>query len=260
MRMLLLMVLAGFAVGCSTLPRPGEGAPLRSAEAREILRDSAKRQGDAWRNARRVTVAYEGRWSAIATRLQPVLTDPGFRKGSEEVYEPRLERVRQVHRGPAGVKEVVREKGSVRVVRNGVTDDNRDSLAAAALVADAYTAFLFGSSWLADVADEVWLLPDDESTRDGQRLVGGRLRPGFGFSGEDHFIAWIDEKDGSLRRLQFTLGGMESTKGADVDVVFSEFVRDSNGFLWPQRFVEDIQRPLKARAHEWETIRLRAER
>ena len=67
-------------------------------------------------NYQRVDTAYAGEWSAIATRLQPVLTDPGFRKDSVETYRPRQQSVRQLHTGPDGTKEVRRTGRKIEVL------------------------------------------------------------------------------------------------------------------------------------------------
>jgi len=54
-----------------------------------------------------------------------------------------------------------------------------------------------------------------------------------------------------LRRLQFTIEGLASTRGADVDVTFSEFWEAPDGSVWPGRFVEWVKRPVLVEAHEW---------
>jgi hypothetical protein len=239
-------------VSCSTLPRPGAAAgPARPGDAAMLLRQSARAHGDPWKTYRQVKVGYSGEWSGIATRLQPVLTDSGFRKDSVETYEPRRPRVRQTHSGPRGTKEVLRDGREIVVKFNGVATADREVLDAAALVADAYTVFLFGSSWLAENGRELRLL--DERELDGQRcqLVAGRLAPGFGVAERDEFIAWIEAESRLLKRFQFSLNGLASTRGADVDVVFSDFRVAADGAIWPGRFVEHIQRPLRAKAHEW---------
>jgi hypothetical protein len=241
---------AGLLASCSTLPVPGRTEAI-AGDAAAVLRASARAQGDAWRRYDRVDVAYDGEWSAIATRLQPVLTDPGFRKSSRETYQPPLSRVVQRHTGPEGVKEVTRQRPRTLVSYNGRPSDGSETRDAAALVADAYTAFLFGSSWLAEHGRGLGLL--EEATLDGERCqrVAGLLTPGFGAADEDHFIAWIGADSRLLRRLQFSLNGLDSTRGADVDVVFSGHFRAADGSWWPGRFVEHIQRPLRAKAHEW---------
>lgn len=196
-------------------------------------------------------VSYDGKWSTIATKVQPVITDPGFRKSSVEIYQPRLGRVRQTHSGPMGTKEVLRQRPQSDVKFNGVRSTDREVADAAALVADAYTVFLFGTSWLAENGRDLRLL--GEQALDGKpcQLVGGRLSPGLGNSSEDYFIVWIAKESGLMKRFQFSLNGMDSTRGADVDVAFSEFWKAADGSVWPTRFIERIQRPIPVRAHDW---------
>lgn len=252
-----MRLLAGFLAisllaSCSTLPRPGaDPGPAVAGDAKALLQRSARAHGDPWRNYQRVEVAYAGEWSAIATRLQPVLTDPDFRKDSVESYQPRRRTVVQVHRGPGGTKEVRREGRKVAVSYNGKPSTDGEVLDSAALVADAYTVFLFGPSWLAEHGRDLRLL--EERELDGKRcqLVAGRLAPGFGAAEQDDFIAWIDAESRLLKRFQFSLNGLDSTRGADVDVVFSDFQRAADGSVWPGRFIERIQRPLRAKAHDW---------
>jgi hypothetical protein len=245
-------------VSCSSLPVPGPDAGQGShAGASEAIRRSARAHGNPWAKYRSVEVSYDGEWSTIATKVQPVITDPGFRKSSVEVYQPRLGRVRQIHTGPLGNKEVLRQRPKSEVKFNGVRSTDREVSDAAALVADAYTVFLFGSSWLAEHGKNLRLL--DARLLAGERcqLVAGRIAPGLGNSPDDHFIAWIGENSGLLKRFQVTLNGMDSTRGADVDVVFSEHWKAADGSVWPARFIERIQRPISVPAHDWRMTSLR---
>lgn len=252
MRLLAVFLAISLSASCSTLPRPGAGpGPAVSGDAKALLRQSSRTQGDPWKNFQQVDTAYTGEWSAIATRLQPVLTDPEFRKDSVETYRPRRAAVRQLHRGPGGTKEVRREGRAIAVSYNGSPATGGEVLKSAALVADAYTAFLFGSSWLVEQGRGFRLLAARELDGESCDLVAGRLSPGFGMAEEDHFIAWIGTESRLLKRLQFSLNGLDSTRGADVDVVFSEHWKAADGSIWPGRFVEHIQRPVKAKAHEW---------
>lgn len=254
MRSLLSGITAVFVfTSCSTLPRPGAGAGNPApGDATALLRQSARAHGDPWRSYRRVDTAYSGEWSAIATRLQPVLTDSGFRKDSVETYRPRQSSIRQLHTGPEGTKEVLREGRDIEVRYDGTAGGTgKEVRDAAALVADAYTVFLFGSSWLADHGRGLGMLPPRELDGEPCHLVAGRLEPGFGISDGDDFIAWIGTESRLLKRFQFSLNGLDSTRGADVDVVFSDYWKAAGGSVWPGRFVERIQRPVKAKAHEW---------
>jgi hypothetical protein len=237
---------------CSSLPVPGSataGAPTE--KARQIMKESAASHGDGWKKYREVEVEYTGEWSLIAKRLQPVLTDAGFRESSVETYQPATGKVRQVHTGPLGTKTVDRRRTEIHVSFNGTASHDAEVLDSAALVADAYTVFLFGPSWLSHAGTDFKLI--GERMLDGEtcHLVAGRLSPGLGKAREDHFIAWIGRDSSLMRRFQFTLNGLDSTRGADVDVTFTDFQKAADGSVWPRNFVEYIQRPLLAKAHEW---------
>lgn len=222
-----------------------------------MLRAAASKHGDPWKRYRTVQVSYSGKWSLLATKLQPVLTDPGFRGSSVESYQPRLARVAQTHSGPAGTKSVVRQSQRVEVAFNGARSSDQETKDAAALVADAYTIFLFGPSWLTTHARDLQLLTDRDLSGESCQLVAGRLAPGIGRSSEDYFIAWVGKESGLMERFQFTLNGLDSTRGADVDVTFSEFWKAADGSIWPARFIERIQRPVPVQAHDWHMTSLR---
>lgn len=258
MRYLLIPIAAALFASCSTLPVPGVATnKASSAEAKAILKRSSASSGDSWKKYQRVEVSYDGKWSTIATKVQPVLTDPAFRKSSVEVYQPRLGTVRQIHSGPSGTKEVLREQRQIEVKLNGVRSKDHEIQDASALVADAYTVFLFGSSWLLEHGDDLSLLDEKSIAGERCRLVAGRLHPGLGNSTEDHFIAWISKDSGLLKRFQFSLNGLDSTRGADVDVEFKDYWKASDGSVWPGHFIERIQRPIPAKAHDWRMTSLR---
>lgn len=248
----LFIVLALVMASCTTLPRPVvEAGSERDAEATRLLRESSKRSGDPWQRFRRVEVAYDGEWSRFAERTQPVLVDSRYRKASTETYTPPLKKVLQVHQGLAGEKRVLRTPGAIRISRNGDKVSIDEELRAAALVADAYVMFTFGSSVLRERGTGWRTI--GKRTLNGERcsLVSGTFRPGFGMSDADEVIAWIGEGSKRLHRVQFTLNGLASTAGADVDVTFGDFQPGPNGTEWPRRFVERVRRPLNLKAHEW---------
>lgn len=243
---------------CSSLPVPGAATEIApSQEARLIMKRSAASTGDAWKRFREVQVGYDGEWAPLAVRLQPALTDSGFRKSSLETYKPATGSVRQIHTGPKGKKTVARSGSEIRVSFNGTASAEREVLDAAALVADAYTAFLFGPSWLSRKGADFRLLGERELGGETCHLIAGRLSPGFGASGEDHFIVWIGRDSSLMRRIQFTLNGLDTTRGADVDVTFSDFHKAPDGSLWPGHFLEQVQRPVPIKAHEWRMTSLK---
>lgn len=252
MKLLFIVASAFLTVSCATLPDPKIVARSPSnGEAIAILKKSASAHGDPWKRFSEVKVSFDGEWSTLATRIQPVLTDPDFRKSSIESYQPGRKRILQIHSGPGGTKKVMRSGSSISTTYNGKPTDDPEKLDASALVADAYTIFVFGSSWLSENAKNLQILPDRKLNGEPCHLISGSLQPGVGASSEDHFIAWISKDSSLLKRFQFTLNGLQSTRGADVEVTFSEMKTAPGGTIWPTRFIERIQRPLNITAHEW---------
>ena len=216
-----------------------------------VLKRSAAKTGNPWQHYRQVKVSYSGKWSYLATRLQPVLTDPGFRQGSVETYQPRSSRVRQLHSGPQGTKQVTRQGSKTEVRFNGKLSNDSEVTAAAGLVVDAYTAFLFGPSWLVDHGSQMTLLAAKPLGGESCTLVAGKLKPGIGSAAPDDFIVWIGKDSGLMRRFQFSLNGLDSTRGADVEVTFSDHWKAADGSIWPGHFIETIERPILTKAHDW---------
>jgi hypothetical protein len=253
MKFLLLVLPCYLAItSCATLPDPANSNRSPSQpEAIAILKKSARVHSVPWKRFSEVKVSYDVKWSPLTTRLQPVLTDTDFRKSSVETYRPAQRRMSQIHRGPGGTKSVERNGDSITVTYNGKPAENPEQRDAAALVADAYTIFLFGSSWLSENAENLQLLPSRTLNGESCHLISGSLKPGIGASSEDHFIAWISKDSSLLKRFQFTLNGLQSTRGADVEVKFSEMKTAPGRTIWPTRFIERIQRPLNIKAHEW---------
>jgi hypothetical protein len=257
MKFSLLLLLPFLAVSCATLPNPAEVKGSQSdPAATAILKKSAAAHGDPWKRLRNVKVSFDGEWTTLAKKVQPVLTDPDFRKTSVESYRPGRKQVSQTHTGPGGTKTVERNGDSVSVSYNGTNSNDPEKLDAAALVTDAYTILVFGSSWLAENATNLKQLPSRELDGEPCHLVAGTLKPGIGRASEDQFIAWISEDTHLLKRFQFTLNGLESTRGADVEVTFLDMKKAPDGTVWPTHFIERLQRPFQIKAHEWRTTAL----
>jgi hypothetical protein len=251
-------------IACSSLPDPRHApaySQSREKAAKELLEKSAARAGYPWRRLQQVEVAFDGQWTSIVKKLQPELVDAGFRKTARDLYRPREGRVEQTHRGPDGVKQVLRTPESIAVSFNGKRSTDETKLDAAALVTDAYAMFVFGADWLLAHGSEwkLWLgMKQQEIAGEPCSLVFGKLKPGVGRSEGDEVIAWISQRDQRLLRVQFTLNGLESTVGADVDVTFSEHASGPRGTEWPRHFLETVRRPLTVKAHEWRMTELKA--
>lgn len=254
---LALALLAGCAGGLPPLPERGGAAAVGNAEGRRLLQACLEAHGGAaaFARLRDVNVRYDGRWAAVGPRLQPKLSDTAFRGGSEERYLPARGGfvVGQHHTGASGQKHVFREPRRVEVSYNGRVSADREARAAAALVVDAYSMFLFGPEFFVRRGATVERL-NATATVDGRACdeLLAVLRPGFGEAAEDRVVLFIDQGDHRLRRVQFTLNGLESTRGAEVHVDLSAHTRLAGaGVLWPTRFVERIDRPVALPAHRW---------
>ncbi len=215
--------------------------------------------GKAFQNVRDLSVRYEGKWASIGPRFQPVLVDRSFRGISEERMLLNARTVAQAHSGSAGTKNVLRSPGKIAVAYNGALSTDEEARRAAALVADAYTLFLLGpfyfdrSGVVITSAGEAVV---DKAVCDQVLAV---LRPGFGMADEDRVILSIDRADKMLRRVRMTLNGLESTRGAEVDVTFRDF-RTIGGIVWPTDFDERIRSPFDLHAHHWKMMGLEINR
>jgi hypothetical protein len=254
--MKLFLTVAGLGVllsGCAGTRLGGFAFETSKADAVALVRESAHAHGfEHGRVPERVTAQLDGNWYSLVTKVQPELTDSRFRKSSVETYDVRRGRVVQRHTGPGGVKDVVRTRDGVTVRYNGVVSTNETARAAAALVADAYTMFLFGPVFFLERSGVVFEKEPERVTIDGNVClqVRARLRPGFGFSPEDHALLSFDKQSRRLKRVLFTINGLASTQGAEVDVTFGGF-NSRGGYIWPTEFFERVRSPLRIPAHRW---------
>ena len=188
------LLLASCASGPSPLPpeAPPAAALSSGKDGRQLLRTSARKQGNELNRYREVTVGYDGEWSTFPKLTQPVLVDPDFRGSSEEKYQPARDLVVQTHRGKGGEKTVRRVRGeSISVSYGGEANTDEEVEAAAAFVADAYTMFLFGSSWLLDQGQEFRYLGTGAVSGNPCELVEVILTPGLGVADRDRVVAFI---------------------------------------------------------------------
>ncbi|MEO8043909.1 MAG: hypothetical protein ABI674_03300 [Spartobacteria bacterium] len=252
----LLIALGSLLASCAS-PQISS-SPTNRTDSRAVALVAAARQaqgGKAFDRIRDVSVRYQGEWAPIGPRFQPVLSDTQFRRGSEErlLLRPRL--MAQQHTGPSGKKVVVRTSDKVGVAYNGAPTADPEVERAAALVADAYTMFLLGPFYF-DRPGVVLSLAGEETVDNSPcDKVLAVLRPGFGFAEEDRVVLFIDRASKRLRRVRMTLNGLESTRGAEVDVTFRDF-RAIAGLVWPTDFDERIRVPFQLHAHHWQMLGL----
>jgi hypothetical protein len=248
---LLLIFLMGLLSSCASKQICTRSITTSEPEAQALVTASQKAHGSfAFDRIMDLSVSYEGKWASIGPRFQPVLVDSKFRGASEErmILSPRI--IAQSHTGPGGVKKVLRSPGQIAIAYNGTATDVDETEQAAALVADAYALFLLGPFYFQQ-SGMVFAM-NGESFVD-QALcdeVLAILRPGLGMAEEDRVILHIDRSSKLLRRVRLTLNGLESTRGAEVDVTFRDF-KKIDGVLWPTDFDERIRSPFKLHAHHW---------
>lgn len=258
-RNLLLAALAAPALpalhGCAT-PLPVSLNAATTPAAQAVLKESAEAHGlQAFKTIQDLNVSYSGEWRMLIGKLQPALVDASFRASSEERLLPREGLVAQAHTGPGGRKQVLRRAGSsapgeVQVWFNGEEARDAERRAAAALVADAYNLFLLGPLLLVDrplvmeLTETEWV---NEHACDVLRL---QLVPGLGHARVDQLALFIDRRQRLLRRVRFTLDGLESTKGAIAEVEMFEH-QNLHGVRWPTRFYERLIRPVRMPVHDW---------
>jgi hypothetical protein len=259
------LVLPLFAAleGCTTPLAPVSDP--NSAEARSLLQRSAAAHGaQALADITDVNLSYDGKWRPVVDKLQPALVDAGHRGRSEERILLREDFVAQAFTGPRGTKHVTRRcvrggEGDVHVWFDGEESMDGDARAAAALVVDGYQLFLLGPMLLATR----W-----GADRDLQMDLGGvariehshrtyecdvlrvRTAPGMGLAAGDDLALYIDRDEYLMRRVRFSLNGLESTRGAIAEVDAFDHVT-LRGVRWPTRFHEQLLRPLPLPVHDW---------
>ncbi len=247
-----LLGLASLTAGCAvTLPSSTRRDSDPVADA--LLAACVRAHGaDAFDRLRDVSVGYDGRWAGLVQRLQPVLVDSGYRGASQDrIAFQRGPRMVQSSTGPEGHKYVLRTPTSVDVWYGGRRASAQDVREAAALVADAYRMFLTGPSFFRGAGVVLETAGADAVAGRDCDLLLASLVPGLGLSKADRVVLYIDRRDRLLRRVRFTLDGLQSTQGAIADVDLSEH-RQVAGVLWPTRYVETLRAPIAGLpVHEW---------
>ena len=255
---LLPIALVLLLSGCMSRGIPQAGGSGEQPAARAMLQKSAEAHGlAAFRQIDDLSVGYAGEWYGLVSKVQPTLIDADFRQGSQErIIFKSGPLISQRHLGPKGSKQVIRRARDVQVFYNDVPSADRDVLAAAALVADGYRMFLTGPFYFLD--GNLSLEMGEDETVEGRActtLVAVR-RPGHGLSAEDRYLLFIDAENHLLRRVRFTMEGLESTQGAIAEVDFFDH-KAIAGVTWPTRFYERLRKPIPSLpVHDWRLIGL----
>ncbi len=250
--------------GCAA-PLPPLPASASTPEAEALLAASAAAHGlAALSSVQDINVRYDGHFRGLVGSLVPVLVDAGFRGRSEERYLPHDRFVAQSYTGRSGHKEVVRRtvphgEGDVQVWFNGEPSQDLDQRHAAALVADGYNLFLLGPMLLAGPWSNdrslVFGLGAAQTITAGGRdytcdVLRVRVGPGIGLSGGDDLAVFIDRDERLMRRVRFSMHGLDATQGAVAEVDTWDHAA-MGGIRWPTQFHEQLLRPLPIAVHDW---------
>lgn len=250
--LLALVVTAGFT-GCATrFPTPVSGTSFDDGlSAQEIFdRSLAVHGGAAGASTSDVNLSITGTWGRLIQRIQPVVTDSGYRISAQERYRPAEQLYAVLWEGPQGTKKVVRTPGSIEVFYNGVRETDETRLGAAAMTADAFQLFHLGPTFLQARRATFERLPDGKEKGRRYYRLFTTLRPGFGRSDEDKVVLWVDPETGRWFRVHITLEGFETTRGAHVDVTFLRH-QQVGPLLFPVEFHERVRGPIRISAHDW---------
>ncbi|MEE4305045.1 MAG: hypothetical protein V2J19_12935 [Wenzhouxiangella sp.] len=239
-------------VGCAGFPEPREGLSFEDGLSAEqwFERMMQAHGGDISSDPRDFNLAMTGEWSGLIQRIQPLVTDSGYRISAEERYRPSDNLYVTRHRGPQGVKTVWRRGQEIRVWYDGEPETDAQVLAATAMTTDAFELFHFGPSFLARRAVYMTRLAGGREDGRGYPRILVEIRPGFGEAESDRVIAWIDPETHRLFRVHITLNGFRTTQGAHVDTTFSDYVQ-MGGYWFPSRFEERVRGPIRIHAHDW---------
>jgi hypothetical protein len=253
-RLPLLAALLWLLGGCNSFPQAERGARFTDGLSAEQVfeRCLSAHGGDLRGYAGDLNLSTDGRWYGLIQRIQPVVSDAGFRVTSQERYRPRDGMYAIHHQGPLGSKQVIRTRDGIAVYYNGVRETDPVKLRATAMTNDAFRLFHFGPSFIKERASGMERLADAREGGQTYRRLLATLAPGFGEAPQDQVVLWIDARSDRLFRVHLTLNGFETTQGAHVDTTFLSY-RRVGPYLLPDRFHERVRGPLRIDAHSWHT-------
>jgi hypothetical protein len=245
-RILSISLLILLVQGCSSLGIPIPVRSSTSPEAQALLTETQNAHGkEAFSKINDIAVSYDGVWPFLITKIQPKITDPQFRKTSQDRMLLREGAVVQFHQGSGGGKFVWRESDKqpvkVSVTYNGKLDTDIAMRDASHLVLEAYQLFLMPAFYIQRAA---WLELGKTEYIDGasyETLIAV-MRPGFGNALEDRTMLYIDPKTKLVKRVRLTLEGTATTKGAFVETTYLAY-KTIEGVVWPTQFYEALVSP-----------------
>lgn len=249
-----MIALAALLGGCASFPQADPDARFADGlDAAEVFAACMDAHGGDLRDyPGDINLSTDGQWYQAIQRIQPIVSDAGFRVTSEERYRPREGLYAVHHQGPLGTKQVVRTPAGITVYYNGKRETDPVKIRATAMTNDAFRMFHFGPSFIKQRSTAMVRIADQRENGRNYRLVLATVEPGFGDAARDQVVLWIDAQTSRLFRVHMTLNGFETTQGAHVDTTFLEY-RQVGAYLLPVRFQERVRGPIRIDAHDWHT-------
>lgn len=239
-------------LGCAGFPTPQPGLSFDDGlSAQDLLeRTVAAHGGDLREHEGDFNLAMDGEWGRAIVRIQPIVTDAGYRIRAEERFRPAAGIYALRHEGPEGTKTVFRRGDELEIWYNGEPNQDRDRRRATAMTTDAFQMFHFGPSFLLDRHLTLDRLSNRREGGVRYRRILATITPGFGKAEQDQVVLWINPDTDLTWRMHITLNGFETTQGAHVDTTFLSY--DEVGrFVFPSEFIERVRGPIRLRAHDW---------
>lgn len=249
-----LLALAALLHGCASFPQADPAARFSDGLDAAAVFDACMdaHGGDLSDYPGDINLSTDGEWHQAIQRIQPIVSDAGFRVTSEERYRPRDGLYSVHHQGPLGSKQVVRSPDGISVYYNGTRESDPVKIRATAMTNDAFRMFHFGPSFIKHRATTMLRLADQRENGRSYRRLLATVEPGFGEAARDQVVLWIDAQTSRLFRVHMTLNGFETTQGAHVDTTFLEY-RQVGAYVLPVSFRERVRGPIRIDAHDWHT-------
>ena len=256
--LILSMVLCGFLMlsACaSKFPTPENSVYTPTNDAlsgNDIFRQSFNAHGGkSLDRLRNLNVSLTGKWKQLIRRIQPLVTDFRYRVDSQERVLPNKAIYAAEYSGPAGTKSVYRTPNTIAVRYNSEPSNDTEVLSSTALTADSFHLFLLGPLALQQWQNQVTRLSDKTMNGVLHWRIHLERTPGLGLSKRDDVVLWVHPQSKLTSRVQITLEGHESTKGAHVETDFLAYTRVQD-YIFPSQFFERVKAPIAIDAHAWQ--------
>ena len=252
MRLVASILVCLVLVGCAqNFPKPANACCFDGVSGNEVFEKTFERHGGHYLDTLKdLSFDIDGEWKYLITRIQPLVTDSGYRVTSREIVFPELRTYHASFDGPLGNKWVLRAPDSTNVYYNGEAIDDIDVLQSTALTADSFYIFSLGPMGVSQLAGKFERLPNAVDRGREYYRIYAEMVPGIGESERDEIVLWIDPETWLTWRVHITLEGYITTQGAHVDVTFKDYVQRDK-FIFPSSFFERVLGPIGIDAHEW---------